>query len=433
MEEKLRKTGIDVISGAPWGTHICQFYQTKKDLIDILVPYFKAGLENNEFCIWITSEPLKVEDAKAALKKVVKNLDHFVKKGQIEILDYSEWYTKSGKFDANNVLQGWVEKEKQALKRGYDGLRVSGNTFWLGKRDWKNFADYEEKVNNLIGKYRMISICVYSLSKCGASEAIDVVSNHQFALIRRKGKWVIMESSERKRTEDQLRNSEKQLRALAARLQSVREEERAMIAREIHDELGQVLTGLKIDLFWLSKKLPEDQKSLLGKTKSMLELIDTTIQSVRKLSTELRPGVLDNLGLKAAIEWQIGEFQTRTGIRCEFIAPKEDIALDQDCSTAVFRIFQETLTNVVRHSKATRVNITLEKSADHLLLEVQDNGKGIQESKIVDLKSLGLLGMRERALYFGGKVKFEGIQGKGTKVTVLIPLNGKKENGSEGL
>jgi signal transduction histidine kinase len=244
---------------------------------------------------------------------------------------------------------------------------------------------------------------------------------------------IFRDITEQKRAEDQLRNSEEMLRALAARLQSVREEERAMIAREIHDELGQVLTGLKIDLFWLSSKLPEDQKSLLGKTKSMLELIDTTIQSVRKLSTELRPGVLDNLGLKAAIEWQIGEFQTRTGIRCEFIAPEEDIALDQDCSTAVFRIFQESLTNVVRHSKATRVNITLEKSADHLLLEVQDNGKGIQESKIVDLKSLGLLGMRERALYLGGKVKFEGTQGKGTKVTVLIPLKGKKGNGSEGL
>ena len=109
MEEKLRKAGTEIIGDVPWGTHLCQFYETSEDLVDILVPYFKAGLENNEFCMWITSEPLKVEDAKASLKKVVKNLDHFIKKGQIEILDYSEWYTKSGKFDANNVLQGWVE------------------------------------------------------------------------------------------------------------------------------------------------------------------------------------------------------------------------------------------------------------------------------------------------------------------------------------
>ena len=207
MEKTFRKTGIHIISDAPWGTHFCQFYETREDLVDILVPYFKAGLENNELCMWITSEPLKVEDAKAELKKVVKNLDHFIKKGQIEILDYSEWYTKSGKFDANNVLQGWVEKENQALKRGYDGLRLSGNTFWLRKRDWRNFTDYEEKVNNVIGKYRMIAICTYSLGKCEASEVIDVISNHQFALIRREGKWVIIESSERKRAEAALRVS----------------------------------------------------------------------------------------------------------------------------------------------------------------------------------------------------------------------------------
>jgi PAS domain S-box-containing protein len=205
MEKTFRKTGIDIIGDVPWGTHLCQFYQTKKDLIDILVPYFKAGLENNEFCMWITSEPLKVEDAKAALKKVVKNLDHFIKKGQIEILDYSEWYTKSGKFDANNVLRGWVEKENQALKRGYDGLRLSGNTFWLAERDWRNFTDYEEEVSNAIGKYRMIAICTYSLGQCGASEVVDVVSNHQFALIRREGKWVIIESSAQKRAVEEYR------------------------------------------------------------------------------------------------------------------------------------------------------------------------------------------------------------------------------------
>ncbi|MCJ7748353.1 MAG: PAS domain S-box protein, partial [Desulfobacterales bacterium] len=214
MEKAFRKTGIDIIGDAPWGTHLCQFYQTKKDLIDVLVPYFKAGLENNEFCMWITSEPLKVEDAKAVLKKVVKNLDHFIKKGQIEILDYSEWYTKSGKFDANNVLQGWVEKENQALKRGYDGLRLSGNTFWLAKRDWRNFTDYEEEVNNLISKYRMIAICTYSLGKCGASGVIDVVSNHQFALVRREGEWVIIESSDRKRAEKTLQSSEANLRKI---------------------------------------------------------------------------------------------------------------------------------------------------------------------------------------------------------------------------
>ena len=131
IKEEMRKLGFDAINEYRWGTHLCQFYQTKEDLIDLLVPYFKAGLQNNEFCMWVTSAPLRVEDATAALGKAVKNLDRYIAKGQIEILDASQWYTKSGKFEPHEVLQDWVEKEKQALERGFDGLRLTGNTSWL--------------------------------------------------------------------------------------------------------------------------------------------------------------------------------------------------------------------------------------------------------------------------------------------------------------
>jgi len=140
MEKELRKTGIDFIGNTSWGTHFCQFYKTPEDLIDILVPYFNAGLENNEFCMWITAEPLTAKKAKASLKKVVGNLDDYIEKDQIEILDYSQWCTKSGKFDADEILDGWVEKEKQALKRGFDGLRLTENTFWLEDKDWRGFV-----------------------------------------------------------------------------------------------------------------------------------------------------------------------------------------------------------------------------------------------------------------------------------------------------
>ncbi len=207
-KEQLRKTGIELIGNTPWGTHFCQFYQTKEDLISILVPYFKAGLENNEFCMWVTSEPLNVEDAAKALKKEVKDLDDYIKKGRIEILDYSQWYTKSGHFDSDEVLQGWVEKESQARKRGFDGLRLTGNTFWLEKSDWREFTDYEATINRVIGKYRMLAICTYSLDKCGGSEIADVVVNHQFALIKRGGKWEIIENSEHQRTVEALELSE---------------------------------------------------------------------------------------------------------------------------------------------------------------------------------------------------------------------------------
>ena len=240
---------------------------------------------------------------------------------------------------------------------------------------------------------------------------------------RRVG-WVsvVHDITERKRAEEQMRSSSEQLRALSVHLQSIREEERTLIAREIHDELGQELTGLKMDLSWLIKRLPGNQELLVKKTESMSKLVDTTIQSVRRISTKLRPGVLDDLGLTAATEWQAQDFQDRTGIQCEFSSNLREIDLDRDRSTTVFRILQETLTNVARHASATRVNICLNEEAASLVLIVEDNGRGITEREISDPKSLGLLGMRERALVFGGEVEISGAPGKGTTVTLRIPI-----------
>ncbi len=215
IDDKIRKTGIDIIGDISWGTHICLFYQTTNDLIDILVPYFKAGLENNEFCMWITSDPLNAVDAKRSLERVVKNLDDCLQRGQIEILDYRQWYIQSGEFNAGRVLRGWVEKERQAVQSGWDGLRLTGNTFWLEKGDWKEFIEYERMVDHVIDEYRMIAICTYFLDKCGASEVIDVVSNHQSALVKRGGRWEIIESAERKRAKQSQSESEERFHAVA--------------------------------------------------------------------------------------------------------------------------------------------------------------------------------------------------------------------------
>ncbi|MHC4719768.1 MAG: MEDS domain-containing protein, partial [Planctomycetota bacterium] len=221
MEEKARRTGIEIVGDVPWGTHFCQFYQTKDDLIDVLVPYFKAGLKNNEFCMWVTSEPLNVKDAKKALKKKVKGLDDYIKKGQIEILDYSQWYTKSGGFDSDRVLQGWVEKEKQALEKGFDGLRLTGNTFWLEEKDWRDFTNYEAAINSVIGQHRMLAVCTYCLDRCSATEVIDVVSNHEFAIIKGQGKWKVIESAAHKETMAVLRESEERFRKVAENIREV--------------------------------------------------------------------------------------------------------------------------------------------------------------------------------------------------------------------
>ena len=212
--KSLRKTGIEIIGDVPWGTHFCQFYQTTQDLAEILVPYFKAGLENNEFCMLVTCEPLQTEDVKRILAEQLANLDEYTKKGQLEILDYTQWYTKSGKFNPDEVLRGWVAKKAQALKRGFDGLRLTGNTLWLSREQWKEFISYEANINNVLGRYRMLALCTYSLDKCDAAQIADVVSNHQFALIKRENKWEIIENSEHKKSLEVLRKGEEKYRAM---------------------------------------------------------------------------------------------------------------------------------------------------------------------------------------------------------------------------
>jgi len=219
----------------------------------------------------------------------------------------------------------------------------------------------------------------------------------------------------------ELKNLSDQLRALAARLQTVREEERTTVAREIHDELGQALTAIKIDLTAVLRELPTDEGPIVQRSQSTLILLDEAIESVRKIATELRPGILDDLGLVAAVEWAAEEFQARTGTKCEVSLPDADIAMDPECTTALFRIFQETLTNVARHAKATKVSARLSKESGNVFLEVQDNGRGIDEKHLSAARSLGIMGMRERALLLGGDFTVRGAPGKGTTVEVRIP------------
>jgi len=233
--------------------------------------------------------------------------------------------------------------------------------------------------------------------------------------------------AERRRAEERLRESHEQLRALSVYLQYVREEERTRIAREVHDELGQSLTGLKLDLAWISGRLPRSQRLLLDKLQTMADHVDATIQSIRRIATELRPGILDDLGLVAALEWQANEFQSRTGIQCNVASTLQDTPLDSDLNTAFFRIFQETLTNIVRHANATRVDVNSTREGGMVILTVRDNGRGILAAEIKDRRSIGLLGMEERAALLGGEFEITGEPGRGTLVTVRIPLARRRQ------
>lgn len=718
METELRKTGIKIIGDMPWGTHFCHFYETKDDLLDILIPYFKTGLENSEFCLWIVFEPLDVEEAKNALRQAIPEADQHLAAGDIEIFPHAQWYLKDGTFNPQWVTEGWQEKLDHALSRGYAGMRLNGIAVWLTEKDWKDFSEYEQEITKLVANQKMIALCSYPLEKSGAVEILDVALSHKFIIALRHSSWEMLESpvlkqvkdeikrlneeleqrvdertaelaekneelrreiierkrveatqkeseqqyeslvnsidgiivevdgqtlgatfvnkgaerilgypveqwlneptfwmtilhpedrdwvvaskmhsavkiedrqleyrmiaadgrviwfrdlltvnvtrdnsillrgvkiditdrkrieenlkqnerqlaeaqqlarigswnwdiennvvtwsdeiyrifglkpqefggtfeayldlvhpkdrdliikiaenpvgknepfsyyyriirpdgevrilynrrniftdehknivrsfgtlqdvTERVQAEEQLKTSNEKLRALAAHLQSVREEESIRIARAIHDELGGTLTGLKMDISWLDKRLPEHGKEETHqKFKAMAELIDETIQKVRNISTELRPSILDDLGLAAAIEWQCREFQKRTEIKCRIITLYGEAKLSPDKRAAVFRIYQEILTNVARHSNAALVETSLEERDGNLILKVSDNGRGIKESDISDTTSLGLIGMYERAVVFGGKVKITGLEGKGTTVIVHIPL-----------
>jgi PAS domain S-box-containing protein len=835
MATELRKTGISVVGDVPWGTHFCHFYETKQDLLDTLVPYFKAGLEGKEFCVWVVSdsELITVEEAKGALKQAVPNLDRHLADEDIEISSGLDWYLEEGVFNLERVTRAWDAKLRRALDLGYDGMRVSGDTFWLAEKDWKDFFAYEKQLNESITDQPMTVLCTYPLAKTGADEVLDVVQAHQFAIARRQGEWEVIETpaliqakaeinrlneeleqrviertrelaaanlelrreiterkhaedelgqqkeilqkifdhipvminfvaadghiklvnrewervlgwtleeiwqqnldifaecypdpayrqevlkfvaeakgewvdfktrvrdgrvmdttwvrvhlsdgtsigigkditdrkeiedalrqseerfaafmdnlpgyawmkdlqgryvyvnetvgglpgyrslgktdaqiwpadlaaeyrandqqviaakkplhtiehfqlegkhrymagskfpifdktgavalvggvgvditerieaqeavrrseehlrlvidtipvmawsvrpdgvvdfvnqrwtdftglslkeeteeptrpihpedvprvmerwlvekeigepyedelrlrradgryrwflvrtaplrdeqgnlvkwygvsidiEDRKRAEEQLNSTTAQLRALSASLQSAREEEGTRIAREIHDELGGALTSLKWDLESLHKVISETNdpsllQTLHGKVEAMLRLSETTIGAVRRISSELRPSVLDDLGLAAAIEWQAQQFQTRTGIICHCEGSVENLDLDRERSTAIFRILQEALTNILRHAQATRVEISIRAEADEIVLTVRDNGRGITADDKSRLQSLGLLGMRERAHLIGGAIEIIGVDAQGTLVTVRVP------------
>lgn len=231
--------------------------------------------------------------------------------------------------------------------------------------------------------------------------------------------------TERKSVEEKLRKTGLRLRNLASHLQTIREEERTTIAREIHDELGQVLTVLKIQITLLSNKLKDDQIDIKEKLVTISNMIDDTVENVQRITSKLRPDILDELGLIPAIEWQANEFEKVTGINCALALSENRLILDKEKSTAIFRIFQEALTNVMRHSRAKSVLISLQTDKDNLFLKVKDNGIGINSEQLKDFKSLGIIGMKERALILGGEVTIEGITDKGTEVLVEMPLNGK--------
>ena len=717
MSTNLRATGIPVLGPRAWGTHSCCFYATQQDLLETLVPYFKAGLENKEQCLWILSPQLREEDAINALRRAVPGLDQHFAEDRLQLIPHEKFYLEGGRFEIDTVFGRWDQYSSRALAKGFEGLRVAGDTGWVHGRYRGLLLDYEHQLDQYVAGQRSLVLCTYPLAASDSAELLDLVRTHQSAIARRNGNWEIVETSdlkrareevhqlnekleqrvkertqaleaanaklrtqiaERQRVEDDLRKqkeilqkifdnvpimisfasqdgrfelfnpawertigwtwreiqeqkldlykecypdpearravidfirndnsgewrdfrprvrdgriidtswimtrlsdgsfmgigqditdrkradaalreseelfrqfaenlrqlfwmttpdfdqvlylspgyerftgrdgraryqqhgsefflslihpddrpkmsqilkrasgeefeielrikrvdgslrwvrnrgfpirdasgsvyrmagfveditrrkldeerlkaSREKLRALSARLQSAREEERARIAREIHDELGSGLTRLKWELEALDKVFsqpiePVYLPGLRSKIAFMVNSTDSIINTVRRIASDLRPSILDDLGLVEAIEWQAQQFQTRTGITCTLNRSVEAAPLSQEQSTAAFRIFQEAMTNVIRHAHASQVEITMKEKNGTFVLLISDNGVGFNENDETGQACLGLLGMQERAYLVGGRFFIKSDSGRGTVVTVQIPL-----------
>lgn len=322
--------------------------------------------------------------------------------------------------------------ENMRIQFGYEGKPEElGITFWTSLIHPDDAARIDASLSAAIQEGKKFWADEYRFRRTDGSYA-NVLDRgyivHDAAGKASRMIGAMMDITDRKQTEQRLRDSREQLRALTGHLERIREEERTRIAREIHDELGQALTGLKMDLSWFAARLPH-QPALADKSAAMLKLIDSTVHAVRRLSTELRPAILDNLGLIPAIEWLAQEFQKRTGVTCEFTTDNEELTLDEQRTTALFRICQEALTNVTRYAQAAAVRIALTTDGGQITLRIHDNGRGITDAEARGTKSFGLLGMRERARLLGGTLEIRGENGVGTTLTVRVPAPQAVERG----
>jgi signal transduction histidine kinase len=360
------------------------------------LPFLRAGLERRERCLYIADEN-RAAAVLDALRKGGTDVDHSLRSGALIIADKKETYLKNGRFDPDLWIRFLSQAADEEGEDKFSGLRtLLGEMTWALGEDTApdSLIEYEAKLSYYVRDHDVRILCQYNRHRFSPQLILDIIRTHPVVvyggIICENPYYVppdeLLEPNQASREVDRLlnnilkwENSLVQLRALTARLQTVREDERTRVAREIHDELGQALTAIKLEFTALLRDLPAVEMPVSQRSQSILKLLDEAIQSIRRIATELRPGILDDLGLVAAVEWAAEEFQARTGIKCHLDRPDADIGMDTGSATALFRIVQETLTNVARHANASKVNVRLAEEHGQLTLEVRDNGRGISE------------------------------------------------------
>ena len=300
----MRRAGIDVVGDIPWGTHFCLFYDTKADLLETLVCYCKAGLQSQEFCLWVVAPPVTREDALEALRQAVPSFDRYLPDGGIEIVPALDWYLQDGTFDLNRVIAGWNETLRRASARGYVGVRVTGDTAWLERKHWKDFCEYEDALNESIANQRLAVLCTYPLAACGAQEILDVVRTHEFAVTKRRGSWDVIETAGYKKAKTEIKRLNEELEqrvierteALQKAIEEIRElkdqlyKENLALRDEIDrasmfEEIVGASPALQAVLAWVAKVGPTDSTVLItGETGTGKELIARAIHKSSRRS-----------------------------------------------------------------------------------------------------------------------------------------------------
>ncbi|HZF53263.1 MAG TPA: MEDS domain-containing protein [Polyangiaceae bacterium] len=456
MSTELRRSGIQGMTDVPWGTHFCQFYGTKLDLIDSLVPYFEAGLASNEQCIWVTSRPLPAAEGHELLSARVPHLDALIDRGQIEIIDYHDWYSRSGELDAEATLKAWMDRHDQALARGYDGLRITGNTSFLERSAFKAFADYERRVNERFRGERVLALCSYSLNDCEPESLLEVLRNHRFALVRRDGEWDIIESAALTLAREELQRVNKELHILNLHLEErvserTRELEEALKVREeflsiASHELKTPLAALKLQLDGLLRGLRGGRLSLdevtrrVARAEAQCGRLDALATNLLEASVAtsgrmtLDPASIDLAELACEAVARFGEQLVRAGsqVRLTATAPVrgswDRLRLEQ--------VITNLLSNALKHAPGTLIEVRVEVIGREAVLTVRDHGPGVSSAdrdriferytQAAPGKSAGGFGLglwitRHIVEALGGSIELDSELGRGASFKVRLP------------
>jgi signal transduction histidine kinase len=433
-----RKTGIGVVGDKPWGSHFFLFYETKADLLDTLVPYFKAGLDNHEFCAWAVSEPLTREEATNALSGAIPQFRRHLTDGNIEIVAGRDFYLNGDQLQRERVLRDLSNKLEHALRSGYNGMRGNGSSSWLQRKDWDVFCDYEKELNRTIVKQKMMMLCAYPLTGRSAAEILDVTRTHQFAIARRNNSWEVVETSQMKEAKAVIKKLNEELkqrsaeleeeegisRALNYKLLRAQDEERRRLALELHDSAGQLLAALKWKMVPLSEDIARQDSELAKRAGDCLTLLDELWKELRTVSYLLHPPLLHEAGLSFALRWYLEGLAERSGLGVDLELDLHLARPSPDVETAIFRIVQEALTNIHRHAKTKTARVRINGGSENIRVEIEDKGRGIPQFSSLDDPSfkmgVGIHGMRERVRLLNGA--FELRSGNtGTTITAVLP------------